>query len=223
MWKRHRGLWVVNEDRKTADRPHAITIAIGIFSPALAVIALIVSIMSLRTSDRSLKVANRAYVNVVSGSLLFSDFGYVVQEKGPDAGTHLIVRMDLFARLQNAGNSPASVGDFKPRYQLPPGWSEAPSWVKTRLNYNGIGMIAPKSTLNWAYTELFELTPNTYNAFRNFPGRAFVYMHATFNYKDVFNETNEVAWCWAAAGNEKTTSTTDCARTSQMVFAAPTP
>jgi hypothetical protein len=101
MWKKRRGLWVSDEVRQTAERPHWIAIGIGLLSPALAIVALFVSLQSL-------KIAN------------------LVQEKGPNVVTHCIVRMDMSAAILNAGNSPASVGQFTPRYRLPKGWSEAP-------------------------------------------------------------------------------------------------
>jgi len=223
MLRKRHGLWIIDEDRKTADQPHWITIVIGMLSPALAIVALAVSLLSLKTSDLSLRIANRAYVGVVSGNLHFADFGYAVQDKGPDAGTHCIVRMDIFAAIQNAGNSPAVIGGFTPNYRLPKGWSTAPAWIKTKLNNSVIGVVAPKSTINWSYTELFELTPETYYAFRNFPGQAFVYMDASANYKDVFQETTTLKWCWVAAGNERRTTVADCARNRQIVLATPLP
>jgi hypothetical protein len=51
---------------KTADRPHTITIGLGLLgllSPLVAFVALYISIQSLRTNVRSLEIGQRAYVS----------------------------------------------------------------------------------------------------------------------------------------------------------------
>jgi hypothetical protein len=218
MWKKKWGLWVFDEDgRKTADRPHWLTLAIGFLSSALAFLAFVISVESLRTSERSLKIGTRAYVSVLAGDMQFFNYGVVQHDNS--GGQHCIVRMDLSAAIQNAGNSPASQGSFKAKYRLPKGWREAPDWVKQNLGSDSIGTIGPKSTLNWSYTHLFELTPEIYDAFRNIPLRQhFIYMDAEVDYQNVFAETSTVKWCWVAATNEKTTQTTDCQSALKLVL-----
>lgn len=217
MWKKQRGLWVFDEDgRRTADRPHRLTLVMGGLSSLLAFFAFIISVQSLRTSQRSLKIGTRAYVSVLAGDMQFFDYG-VVQQSSDNSG-HCVVRMDLSATIQNAGNSPASPGSFEAKYRLPKGWSEAPAWDKQNLGSASIGMIGPKSTLKWDYTHLFELTPDTYDAFRNLPGKQFIYMDAEVDFKDVFDETSTVKWCWVAATNEKNTQTTDCQSALKLVL-----
>jgi hypothetical protein len=176
MWKKKWGLWRIESERrpKTADRPHWVTILLGALSPVLAVVAVFISYRALQTSEKTLKVANRAYVALVTGKLHFADYGTAIQgEKG-----HLIVRMDLTATLQNAGHSPASAGPFERRYRLPDGWGEAPAWLKRRLGPSSVGEIAPRSTITWHYTDLFELTPDKYFAFQNHPGESVIYIDA---------------------------------------------
>ena len=211
MWKKKRGVWVLDEgEKRVADRPHWLTLAVGVFSSVLALSALVVSLNSLRTSERSLMIGTRAYVAVLSGELKFFNYGIV--------GQHCIVRMDLSATFQNAGNSPASSVYFKAKYRLPPGWSEAPAWVKQNLGSPSISSIGPKSTVSWSYTSLFELTPDTYDEFRNWPGQRFIYMDAEVDFKDVFDERSAVRWCWAAATNERKTKTTDCESALKLVL-----
>src|ERR1700681_1692128 len=126
MWKKKHGLWVIDrEHRKAADRPHWITIVTGVLSPLLAVVAVWVSLHSLR-------IANRAYVALQAGTLQFSNYGIAVQENG---SSHCIVRMNLSVTITNAGNSPAYTGYFMPKYRLPPGWSEAPAWLRKNLQH----------------------------------------------------------------------------------------
>lgn len=213
MWKKKRGLWVFDENgRRTADRPHWLTLLTGFLSPALALAAVFISFQALRTS-------NRAWVAVVDGNLQFFNYGIVAHGDNYPDGQHCIVRMDLVTTIQNSGNSPASAGSLKPKYRLPKGWSEAPVWVKQNLGSDVVGIIGAKSTVTWSYTHLFELTPETYDAFRNFPLRQhFVYMDAAFNYKDVFGETSTAKWCWVAATNESKTQTTDCQSALKLVL-----
>jgi hypothetical protein len=181
-------------------------------------VAVIISYQALLTSQRTLKVANRAYVVLTDGSLQFSDYGTVTQEGSQG---HLIVRKDLSAAIRNAGNTPAEAGTFKPIYRLPEGWSEAPAQWKKRLGPAEIGVIGPQSTVPWHYTDLFELTPEIYHAFRSFPGKRFIYMDAKFDYRDVFGETSTVRWCWVAATNERSTATTACDGAQQLILLKP--
>jgi hypothetical protein len=215
MWKKKQVLWVMDEGEKPADkiagRPHWITILLGAFSPLLGILAMIISLHSLWISERSLKVGNRAYLALLNGGLQFSNHGVVFKE-GDNTRGRLIVRMDLSAAIHNAGNSPASPGPFRRKYRLPEGWSEAPDWLKKNLGGSSIGIVGPRSTVDWRYTDLFELTPEVYRAFRDLPGQYVVYMDAEFDYDDVFGETSTVRWCWAAATNEKGTASTDCVR-----------
>jgi hypothetical protein len=108
-----------------------------------------------------------------------------------------------------------------PKYQLPPGWSEAPAWLKRNLTRESVGTIGPKSTVNWNYTDLFALTSDAYFAFRNNPGERVVTVEAEVDFKDVFDETSTVKWCWAAATNERQTRTTDCGTDLQLVVPPP--
>jgi hypothetical protein len=47
---------------KSAEKPQWITILLGALSPAIAVVALFVAFFSWHTSDRSMKVGQRAYL-----------------------------------------------------------------------------------------------------------------------------------------------------------------
>src|SRR5436305_1227167 len=55
---------------KSADKPHKITIGLGLLgllSPIVAVIALYISIQALRTNEHSLEIGQRAYVSMQDG------------------------------------------------------------------------------------------------------------------------------------------------------------
>jgi hypothetical protein len=46
-------------------------------------------------------------------------------------------------------------------------------------------------------------------------------VEAEVDFKDVFDETVPVKWCWAAATTEKQTKTTDCDTDLQLVMPPP--
>src|SRR5258708_38185075 len=58
--------------RKTADRPHVVTIILGLISPALSVVAVVIALHSLRVSNMSMRVGQRAYVAIQNGSFSMS-------------------------------------------------------------------------------------------------------------------------------------------------------
>ena len=86
--------------QRVADRPHWITILLGIFSPSIAFVALFVAWGSWETSQRSMKVGQRAYlqyqVSVTNGSQVLEG---------------LRTDKDFFLNYQltvtNVGNTPA--------------------------------------------------------------------------------------------------------------------
>ena len=79
MWK-VRGTSVVWEgDRKSADRPHVLTLLVGLLSPVLGIAALFISLQSLSTSERGIRVAEtnmkvgqRGYVRLTGGTVRVS-------------------------------------------------------------------------------------------------------------------------------------------------------
>src|SRR4051812_40114532 len=82
MWKKQKGLWVSEEQgtpaQKTADRPHWISILIGIVSPTVGIVALVISLQSLKISQQAMKVGQRGYLVISNGKLALgpaSQFG----------------------------------------------------------------------------------------------------------------------------------------------------
>ena len=55
-----------NAPAKVADRPHWITIALGLLSPLVAVVAVWIASQSLKTNQQSMKVGQRAYLTRLS-------------------------------------------------------------------------------------------------------------------------------------------------------------
>src|ERR1039457_2121971 len=113
-WWNRRRLWYHGTAplRKVADRPHPITITLGLMSPILGLVALFMSIQSLRlseaalnTSQQSMKVGQRAYLSITDTVLT------IIPSKDLWKGTpgKLVVQLSLTGILHNLGNTPASI------------------------------------------------------------------------------------------------------------------
>src|SRR5579864_5645437 len=85
---------------KAADRPHPITVRLGLLSPSIALVALFVAFLSLYTSQRSMKVGQRAYLTY-----------QVAVTNGGEVVNALHAEKDFFLNYQvtvtNMGNTPA--------------------------------------------------------------------------------------------------------------------
>jgi hypothetical protein len=112
----------------------------------------------------------------------------------------------------------ATFEQFEAKYTLPPGWKQAPAWLKKDLSPTSVGTVGPRSSQNWTSVDLFELTPEKYNLFRNWPGQQFVYIRAELDYRDVFADTTNITWCWIAATNERNTEMATYDRAQQLAF-----
>jgi hypothetical protein len=85
-------VWYYTDSRqKTADRPHPVTIRLALLSPLLAIVATIISLISVYTSQQAVRIGQRAYVSVKDGSIWTS----------PQFINYKLT-------LHNLGNSPAS-------------------------------------------------------------------------------------------------------------------
>jgi hypothetical protein len=93
--------------RKTADRPHKITIALGLLSPMLAMVSLGVSFYVFRDSQLSMRVAQRAYLgfSFVSGEVAPAP---ALQETDP--ATYSVRAV---VSVRNIGNTPAYIEKIK--------------------------------------------------------------------------------------------------------------
>jgi hypothetical protein len=120
MWKIKGTAVVWDEPRKTAERPHNLTLVIGLVSPLLAVVALTISLMSLRTSERSvrvsetnMKVGQRGYVRITGGRMLFfHPLALLLPRLGEPATApsppepQELVGFRFSASVENLGNTP---------------------------------------------------------------------------------------------------------------------
>ena len=184
---------------ETADRPHWITICLGLLSPTLALIALWFSWQSLKTSNRSLEIGQRAYVSLQDGRLSFSKGveGPPPQPSStltPPGQPHPYVAMLGTVTLVNTGNTPAQFVSFKPVYkQLPQGWSiRNTGWVPVNTTPP---LLSAKSQVFWRFQQTFWLAPEAWSDFFGGPLHV-LSLAAELEYKDVFDNPHRINWCW---------------------------
>ena len=85
-WNRRVWYYSTSPEKKIADRPHKITIVIGVLSPLLAVAAVAISLQGVKTSRTAMEVGQRAYLSVTDGRLSVSGrqahYSYVLHNLG---------------------------------------------------------------------------------------------------------------------------------------------
>jgi hypothetical protein len=91
---------------KTADRPHNLTLIVGSVAPIIAVVAVVVSLASLRTNETAMKVGQRAYLSVTLDTVTeVSTFSSMGIQNGGEAGYDFF--MSATVTINNVGNTPA--------------------------------------------------------------------------------------------------------------------
>jgi hypothetical protein len=114
---------------KVADRPHRITILIGLLSALLAIVAVVFSALSIRISGQAVGISEQS-LQVSEKSLIVGQRAYVhaklhTENAGVKEYPH---RWLLGVELINTGNTPAKVTGVTAEYQpdhlpsIPEGW-----------------------------------------------------------------------------------------------------
>jgi hypothetical protein len=94
-----------NVAQQSAGRPHLITIALGLVSPAIALVALFISFKSIRIAVDSQKIAQRAYV---TADLSAHEEQFLL--KGQSKTERPFLRIwHVSVDLRNTGNTPATI------------------------------------------------------------------------------------------------------------------
>ena len=205
-WNRNRIWYHQDTVDPVSAKPHPITIRIAFLSPLLAVVATGISLLSLSTSRTSMEVGQRAYLNVVGGTMELNRL--------PKSNGEKPVLLTLHATIRNLGNTPGNIKALTVSYKYPKGWREA---TESNSAISHIPpMIAPKSDALWEYTALFKLDETAYSMFSSQmplvpPSRAIdgtlslsytVSLRSPLEttialaYSDVFQRVHDVSWCW---------------------------
>lgn len=94
------------DKRKIADRPHPITVAMGLLSPSLALVSLGVSMYVFHDSQRSTRIAQRAYL---SSHFEHGQFTIAPTLKSTERPFDITAS----ASIRNVGNTPAYIESIK--------------------------------------------------------------------------------------------------------------
>lgn len=63
-WNRRRVWYYDRTEQSTSPRPHSLTVRLALLSPLLALVATAISLVSLRRSQTSVEIGQRAYLNI---------------------------------------------------------------------------------------------------------------------------------------------------------------
>jgi hypothetical protein len=222
MWK-IKGTAVVWDEPKTADRPHNLTLLIGLFSPLVAVVALTISLSSLNTSERSLalaeknmKIAQRGYVRLTGGTITVSQplalLAMIGQPPPPSADE--LIGFGFAASLENLGNTPVRFTRFSMELPAAAGITfdrrelqrHLPPELGQRVKYDwswsaqGVGNAGVVRDLKKDFAQLRTIAPSFTRVILGSP----VNFNFTLAYKDVFQEEHVVRWCWTPLFDRRT-------------------
>jgi hypothetical protein len=172
---------------KLADKPHPITVRLGLVSPAIAVVALFVAFLSLWASQRSMKVGQRAYL---SYQVTVANGNQVVEALRADKDFFLTYQVTV----TNMGNTPAD--SIYPKINVAPDPDRTPIMVTfpTQEPFD----LGPKESRVLTGQALFKHLHNV----RGLPGFASGFT-GQIEYKDVFGDSQvkEVCYQFLASGN----------------------
>ena len=165
---------------KVADKPHPLTVRLGLVSPAIAFVALLVAFLSLWTSCQAMKVGQRAYLTY-----------QVAVTNGNQVLEALRVDKDFFLTYQvtvtNMGNTPAD--SIYPKINVMPD----PDRTPVMLTFPTLEAFAlgPKESRVLTGQALFKHVRNV----RDLPGFT-TGLKGQIEYKDVFGDSQVKQVCY---------------------------
>lgn len=198
-----------NEGR--APKPHPITIWLGLFSPALAIVAIGISCVVYRDNINNQQIAQRAYLSIENSGLFISPMKSLGSLIPRLKGTAVrIINCPMVIR--NSGNTPAKILSVSAAFHLAPDWIDFNSPVEPQKP----GDIGPKSAISWTYSRPVQLNPAAVNRYpkeeqelKNFKNllrtdpafvpankqpRPLIYVEFTMTYEDVFHHKETLHW-----------------------------
>ena len=171
-------LWYyTDQETKTADRPHQLTVRLALLSPLLAIVAVAISMGGLYYTQKGIKVGQRAYLSTgVSSSKNAGDVTTTVEVK-------------------NVGNTPADVRAFV----LTKPWGLDSIWQFDRNDKAAIAWFSrtlPPKDSDWLGRAMWKPDGDT---------TGFVLATGVIDYTDVFDGSDTVYFCYALLSGGKTT------------------
>lgn len=161
---------------KTADRPHPITIALGLLSPLLALVSLGVSFYVFRDSQKSMQAAQRAYFG------FHLESAEVMPEPVRAVNGNKQFRVRATVSAKNIGNTPAYIQSVNKQLYAIDGddvWGHIGGSSEVSPNYDALG---PKG-------EPLFIEFNSAFSTHEFTGDRSVVYRVEIHWKDAFAET----------------------------------
>jgi hypothetical protein len=204
MWQRKGALWVPDgsEQRalsKTADRPHPISIRLGLLAlipPAVATVALLVSIQSLKVSQRAYLMASKPTVRLERIDNALS--------RVPNLQGKHVVRLSYRFVLHNAGNTPAHLDELHTNFRFPRYWTyqgqetTKPGSIAPRSEITietGTDAVLSEKDLQLFAKQLQWLKENPLMPIVSYYRDPLI-AESHLGYRDIFGEKHSVNWCW---------------------------
>lgn len=192
-----------------SDKPHRITIALGLLSPALALAAFGLAWNNRQLSIQSMEISQRAYLTAENGSweLLSGQFGDLER---------WFVSSSIAFDVKNSGDTPATLVSAEVELHKPEGWAKPirDSEIGTYAPENGaidretieVGQhVAARSSIpvKIRLHQAFHVTKDAFEKFNTaaMPGtpsnqRYFLCMTIRIKYRDVFGKLHPMEWGW---------------------------
>jgi hypothetical protein len=185
---------------KVADRPHRLTVCLGLLSPAIGVVALIAAFGSLWTSRTAMKVSQRAYLTY-----------QVAVTNASQANEALRDDKDFFLTYQvtvtNMGNTPADA--ILPKINVVPDPDRTPVMITFPGQPFDLG---PKESRVLTGQALFKHLHNL----RHLPGFSTGFT-GQIEYKDVFRDSQGKQVCYEFLIEGDSASSGVCGTIMQML------
>jgi hypothetical protein len=186
------GIWYYEPavHKKSADRPHNLTLLLGMLSPLLAVVATSISLMSLRTSEQALEVGQRAYLSPEVADVVSSTPPAYVVSRAPK-GTK-VIHFRIRLTIKNVGNTPMAASARGTQYmETFPAYRDKP--VNTIASGVDVLAISPRSEL------ILETPPHDILIKpSDGPFDQAVRTTGEFIWQDVFGKKHQQTWCYIA-------------------------
>jgi hypothetical protein len=166
--------------QKVADRPHPITVRLGLVSPAIAIVSLLVAFLGWCTSQRSMKVGQRAYLTY---QVIVTNGNQVVEALRADKDFFLAYQVTV----TNMGNTPAD--PIYPKISVVPD----PDRTPVMLTFPTLEAFAlgPKESRVLTGQALFKHVHNV----RRLPGFSTGFK-GQIEYKDIFGDSQAKQVCY---------------------------
>lgn len=212
-----RRLWEVPEGGKVADRPHPLTLLVGLLGPVTAILAITFTFMGYRLSTKSLETSQES-LRVSQESLRSNQQGLKIAQRA-----YLTARTPIFELaappniaedsriilfgydLTNVGNTPARINDVSVDVSIPlPFVEQGAKYAHLERTFSTAETSIGRSVAGGDTTRLFHnvwinVSPYGLEVFRRGETGNMTWPIVTkvrISYADVFMELHEDEWCW---------------------------